>query len=193
MSQVDDSAISDPKTGTILTGLVVLAAAGVSVWAQTDASFAWDADVAEWVRKTIPGLKGLEKLVHWPITQKWPFASLVMLVTIVLCVVHKRKGAVFLLSSVAGALLLDWALNDLDLPRDPVMPTLFYGTFFGGLALGLHPFVAGPTRGWLWGLTAVVCFLSGLGAIATGADPSAWFFSALVAAAWILLLDQITR
>jgi hypothetical protein len=191
---MSDAAESD-KTSLILTGLTTIGAATAVIWGQQQPGFSWDKAATAWLRDHVPGLKVINEVVAWPLLHRWSFATTVVLAVILLSALKKRKAAAFLLSSVSGGLLSEWALEGLKVPLAPVMQTLFYGTLFGGLAMGLHPGASSEQRSIWWTLAGLVMLASALATVGSGAalPLSAWGVSVLLVASWLLLLDQLMR
>jgi peptidoglycan/LPS O-acetylase OafA/YrhL len=178
-----------------ITGVTSVATATVFAWGQRKPGFDWDKAVTGWIREVIPSLDYLSGLAAWPLRHKWAFATAILLTVVVLSLMRYRKTAAFVLASVAGGLLSEWVLQGLKVPLAPVTQTLFYGTFVGGLAMGLHPKLKNNQRGIWWGIAGVVALLSGLATIGSGLPHpmSAWGVSVLLVVSWLLILDQLMR
>lgn len=178
-----------------ITAATSTATAAAFAWGQRKPGFDWDSAVTTWIRKAIPGLDYLSGLLQWPLGHRWAFATTILLVVVLLSLMRYRKTAAFVLASVAGGLLSEWVLQGLRVPLAPVTQTLFYGTFVGGLAMGLHPKLPTNQRGIWWGVAGVVALASGLATVGSGVPHplSAWGVSVLLVASWLLILDQLMR
>lgn len=190
---MSESASPEGKAGVIMTGLMTVSTATMAIWGQQGPGFSWDSEATSWIKKTIPGLSEVVEVVAWPVANRWPFASVVLLTVILLSVMKLRRPAVFLLASIAGGMLVDWALKGLQVPLAPAMNPVFYGTFFGGLAIGLHAHVEKNYRVMFYVLTGLTALLSGVALVADGGLPSAWLLSVLLTGSWLLILHQLMK
>ena len=193
MSQETTLQQADPRSGVVLTGLLAAATAVLIVWGQKGPGFSWDPDAASFIKDTIPGLEALAAWVAWPVSKQWPFAVAVLARAVGLSASKHPKAAVEVLGSVAGGMLLHSALAGMPMELAASKETLFYGAFFGGIALSLNHEVSAQTGSVLWGAAALLTLMPGLALVSAGHLPSAWMISVLLVASWLAGLHQMMR
>ena len=180
------------KTGPLLAGLSVIATGSLLAWAQTGPGFGWDRHAARWITDTIPWLTEMSQVLGWPLGQRWPFAVVVGVVILFLSLSKRNKDVTFVLSAVAGGILMDWAFTGLLPALPPSATLLIYCTFFGSITIvGQSALSNRNMRGVLAVLVGLLTLAVALTTVHAGHLPSAVALSVLLAISWIMILRHL--
>ena len=185
---------SSVKSGPLLAGLSVVATGALLGWAQTGPGFGWDRQVARLIGDTIPWLTEMSQILGWPLGQRWPFAVCVGVIALLLSLSKRNKDVLFVLSAVAGGVMMDWAFSGLLPSLPPSTTLLIYCTFLGSITVVGQSALSNKNMRALFGtLSGILLLAVALTAVHAGNLPSAVALSILLAFSWLMILRHVVR
>ena len=187
-------ASSSARFGPIIAVLSVIATGSLLGMAQTGPGFGWDREAARWINDTIPWLTEMSQLLGWPLGQRWPIAVFVGVVAFILSLSKRNKDVLFVLSAVAGGVMMDWGFSGLLTSLPPSQTLLIYCTLLGSItAVGQSALANRNMRALLGALGGLVVVTVALTSVHAGHLPSAVALSVLLAFSWLMILRHVVK